>query len=152
MLSITVTGNIVSGFQNSPTLPAGSIEIDQAMQDTLKALKDQAALEGRDRTILWNNGVPALVDDNRLVAQFQVNGSTNDIRVNIGVDFTVTVTAPNNPGFNGSRVFRWFDRLFLIQFSNGVGTKLISSSISLEETIGSTDKYSANSITVQIVE
>ena len=152
MLSIRVINNIVSGFQNSPSLPKGNIEIDQTMRDTLKAIKDQAALGERDKTILWNDGTPTLITDNRLVVQFLVNGSSSDVQLSVGESFTVTVTAPNNPKFNGSRVFRWFDRLFKIKFSGGVGTKAISSSSSLEYAIGPTVEYSANTITVMIVE
>jgi hypothetical protein len=152
MFSISVKNNIVSGFQTGATLPPGNIEIDQAMRDTLKALKQQARAEGRDISVTWNDGAPSLVADSRLVVQLQVNGGTTNTRVNVNEAFTVTVTAPNNPGFNGVRIFRWFDRLFKIQFSSGVGAKVISSAKSLEYTIGGTEEYSANSITIQIVE
>ena len=152
MISITVTDNKVTGIQNGPSLPPGNIEINEAMRDTLKSLREQAASAGRDQSIEWNDGVPALVADSRLVVEYLVNGSANNVRVNVNTNFTVTVTATNDTGFNGSRVFYWFDRIFLINFTSGVGTKVISSAKSLEYKIGRTDDYNSNSITVQIVE
>lgn len=123
MLSITVIDNVITGFQNGPSLTADAIEISEAMLSKINSLKVVSASDDSGLSVLWNNGFPELEADTRPVVSVKINGSANNALVSVGQPFTVELTLT---GYSGDLIIPVFDRRFLFTFAGGIAIKSIT--------------------------
>lgn len=159
-LTIGVADSRVIGWQRSsiatevPPDTADTLfkEATDADVTTLGILQAQSRADGRDGTVIYTNSVLSLPPDARPILRVSPDKTQVAVGPPDSVTFAISVVDANGnvvTAFNGSDVFRidyaGRTRVIKVDFTNGVGTKVMTFDVSGDLLLRSSDRFKLES-------